>query len=102
MDTITAPIITPDHDLLIEMRTELKGMREELKSFSNDTKERLIRVEERKMEKQDFADFFAEYKSERADKERRLRFLERWIWAGIGIVACVEFAIIAYIGYFHR
>jgi hypothetical protein len=41
---------TPDHDIIIELRTEVKGMRADLKGFSDDTKERLIRVEENKLD----------------------------------------------------
>jgi hypothetical protein len=59
-------------------------------------------VEESKLDKQAFSDFLVEYKSERGDKERRLRLIERWVWVGLGIVGFAEFAIAVYVGYFHH
>jgi hypothetical protein len=91
----------PDHDIIIELRTEVKGMRADLKSFSDDTKERLIRVEENKLDKQTFTDFLLDDKARDLDKERRIRFLERWSWAAWGVVGFIEFALILYVT-FHR
>jgi hypothetical protein len=49
-----------DHDLLIELRTEMRGMRGDIKDLRNGTSDRL------------------------ADHEMRLRALERRVWIASG------------------
>ena len=92
-------ISTSDHDIIIEVRTELKGMRADLKNFSDDTKERLVRVEEGKLGKEEFAKFLIDDTKQNDDKERRLRFLERWGWAAWGAGWLIQFILIAYLMY---
>ena len=92
-DTITSS----DHDIIIEVRTELKGMRADLKNFSDDTKERLVRVEEGKLSKEEFGKFQIEDTKLNDDKERRLRFLERWGWTAWGAGWIIQFVLIAYL-----
>jgi len=93
----TSPVLTPDHDLLIELRTELRGMRADLKTFTDDTKERLTRLEETKMDKSAFNEYLLAYQKRDGDKESRLRFLERWGWALWGGLVVIQFAVIAYL-----
>jgi len=90
---------TSDHDLLIELRTEMKGMRADIKSFNDDTKERLAAVETRKVEKDDFQRFLIDDNGVNKDHEDRLRFLERWGWMALGAITLGEFAIMAYLAY---
>lgn len=92
-------IATTDHDLLIELRTEMKGVRQDIKSFSDDTKERLAALEVQKLSKDDFNKFLMEDTKTNDDKERRLRFLERWGWAAWGVLGFIQFALIAYLTY---
>lgn len=96
-----SPDTTPssDHDLLIELRTEMKGVRQDIKSFSDDTKERLAALEVQKLSKDEFNKFLIEDTKANDDKERRLRFLERWGWAAWGILGFIQFALIAYLTY---
>lgn len=90
-----------DHDLLIELRTELKGVRTDIKTFSDDTKERLAALEVKKLNKEDFTKFILEDTKDKDDKERRIRFLERWGWAAWGVIGFVEFALLAWLAYLH-
>lgn len=99
MNDDNAQLNTSDHDYIIEIRAELKGMRAELKGFSDDTKERLARVEEGKLGKDDFAKFIVDDTKRNDDHERRIRFLERWGWAVWGAVGLVQFVLIAYLMY---
>jgi hypothetical protein len=58
-----------DHDILIEMSTEVRLLRQSIDKAADGTKETLT------------------------DHERRLRFIERWMWLAIGAVALAEFVI---------
>jgi hypothetical protein len=95
------PTITPDHDLIIRLDTKLDALHKAVTDANNDTKERLVRLEESKLDKQGFSDFVTDYKTERADKERRIRFLERWSWAAWGVIGFIEFALILYVTFHH-
>jgi hypothetical protein len=91
--------ITTDHDLLIELRTEMKGMRADIKTFSDDTKERLASLEAKKVDKDEFSKFLISDGKESDDHERRIRNLERWGWLAIGAITLSEFALMAYLTY---
>lgn len=60
---------TNDHDLLIELRTEIIGMREDLKTMKNDSKETI------------------------SDHEARIRFIEHYMWLAIGALGLLEFGL---------
>lgn len=84
------PKITPDHDLLIEIKTELKLFREESRQINNYTKEQLVKLGENKLEKETFTTFVSGYEKDSGDKEKRIRFLERYSWLAIGAIGIAE------------
>lgn len=54
--------LSSDHDLIVlivEIKTELKLFREETRTTNNDTKERLIKLGENKVEKDTFGNFLS-------------------------------------------
>lgn len=55
-----------DHDLLIELKTEIKAIRQDIKELKDNTVSRL------------------------GDHERRIRNLERWGWGAIGALTVLE------------
>ena len=61
-----------DHDLIIEVRAELKGLRQDVKDIKENIKGQID------------------------DHEARLRSIERWVWTAIGALAVIQF-IIGYI-----
>lgn len=73
-----------DHDLLLIVHTKMEGIGKTLDELADDTKERLTRLEEKKLDKQEFTDYVSDYKLDKQDKEGRLRFVERYGWAAIG------------------
>jgi hypothetical protein len=91
-----------DHDLLIELRTEMRGVRDDIKRFNDDTKLQLGALQGKKLEKDEFSRFLIEDAKSNDDHERRLRFLERWFWTAWGAVTFVEFGIICYLSFFHH
>lgn len=62
-----------DHDLIIEMRADIKALREEVKEIKDDLRSRV------------------------SDHERRIRFVERWMWTAVGAIAMGEFVIALYL-----
>jgi len=82
--------VMTDHDLLIEMRTELRGLRTDVNNSSDDTKERLIKLGENKLEKDTFTTFLVEHSTFRADHEMRMRRLELWGAMAIGGLYVIE------------
>lgn len=89
------PDTTPDHDLLIEIKTELKLFRDESRSTNDDTKERLIKLGENKVEKDAFATFLVSDAAFKTDHEARVRRLEMWGLMAIGALYILN-AIIGY------
>jgi len=57
---------TSDHDLLIELRTEMRGMRDDIKKMNDGTVQTL------------------------ADHEIRIRKIEKWVWLAIGGLAVIQ------------
>ncbi len=73
-----------DHDLIVEIKTELKLFREESRATSGDVKERLIKLGENKLEKDAFLTFLSGDGTLKADHELRIRRLETWGLLAIG------------------
>ena len=66
---------TSDHDLLIELKSEMVGLRADVKDLKDVTKERI------------------------SDHEVRLRFIERYMWLAIGALGLIEFGLQIYSNY---
>lgn len=64
-----------DHDVLIELRTEVRGMRDDIKKGADDTKERLILLGANKVEKEEFHQWQISHATENALKEEAMRKL---------------------------
>jgi len=62
-----------DHDILIELKSDVKALRAEVKEINDNTKTTLT------------------------DHEARLRFMERWVWMAIGALGIAETIITFYI-----
>ena len=90
-------LTTTDHDLLVELRVEMKGLRTDVKALTDDTKERLTRLEESKIDKDTFIDHTKDTDKKHQDYETRLRFLERYAWGAIAIIGLVNIALGAYV-----
>jgi hypothetical protein len=109
---------TNDHDLLIELRSEMRGLREDFKESAN-----LVTA---KVDRDDFSRFLITYEKSKDDHERRIRdgeggklsvtdfegerktlnskidTLSRLVYIGLGILITSQFAIIVYVTYFHN
>lgn len=62
-----------DHDLLIELRTEMQGVRRDIKELTDGTAGKL------------------------ADHELRIRFIEKYVWGAVGIIGLINLIGFAYI-----
>lgn len=60
---------TNDHDLLIELKTEIVGMRKDIQEMKENTKETIT------------------------DHESRLRFIERYMWLAIGALTILQIGL---------
>ena len=67
---------TQDHDLLIELRTEMRGVRDDIQKLTDGTAKQI------------------------ADHELRLRFVEKYVWGAIAILGVVNFIGFAGVIYF--
>jgi hypothetical protein len=75
-----------DHDLLIELRTEMQGVRSDIKELRDGTATRLSILENDRVTQKEFA-----------DHETRLRFIEKYVWMALGIIGLANFIGFAYI-----
>lgn len=69
-----------DRDLLIELRTQMGAVRDDIKDLKDNFSVRVSNLEQN-----------AVSKIETTDHENRLRFIERYMWTAIGVLAAVEF-----------
>ena len=86
-------VVSLDHDLIVEIKTELKLFREESRRDGNDTKERLIKLGENKVEKDAFNTFVATEVAFKLDHETRMRRLEMWGLMAIGGLFVIQLII---------
>jgi len=61
-----------DHDLILEMRGDIKLLQADVRDIKENQKSRID------------------------DHESRLRFLERWVWGAIGVIAVAEVLLTIY------
>jgi hypothetical protein len=116
----------PDHDLLIELRSEMRGLRADFKDQATTVTANVSALQTGKMEKDDFNRFLIGYEKYKDDHERRLRdaeagklsvrdfeaerktlnnkidALSRLVYIGLGILLASQFAIVIYTTYFHK
>jgi hypothetical protein len=69
----TKMINNDDHDLLIELRTEMQGIRKDIKDLKDGTTERITKLENDKADKKDFEELYTKVNT---DGENRIRALE--------------------------
>jgi hypothetical protein len=79
-----------DHDLLIELKTEMKGLRQDVRSLTDNTAGQIRDLQREKLNRQDFLEYETESKSQAKDHEERIRTLERAFWRGIGALAIIQ------------
>jgi hypothetical protein len=93
MDDNTPQLPQTDHDLLIELRVELKGMRQDVNKASDDTRERLLLLGTNKVEKDAFATYLQSDAVFKKDHETRMRRLELWGALAIGALWIAQLII---------
>jgi hypothetical protein len=74
-----------DHDLLVELRTEMKAVREDIRELRDGTAARLSSLEADRVTQKEFM-----------DHEDRIRFIERYVWGAIAIIGLINFIGFAY------
>lgn len=79
-----------DHDLLIELKTEMKGLRQDVRSLSDNTTAQIRDLQRDKLNRQDFIEYEVEAKTQSKDHEERIRTLEKAFWRGIGALAVIQ------------
>lgn len=82
-----------DHDILIELRTEFRGMRDDVKKNGDDTKERLLLLGANKLEKDLFNTYLSTDVIFKTDHERRMRRLELYGALAIGGLWVIQLII---------
>jgi hypothetical protein len=75
-----------DHDLLIELRTEMQGVRSDIKEIKDGTAARLSALEADRVTQKEFQ-----------DHEDRIRFIEKYVWGAVGIIGLINLIGFAYI-----
>jgi hypothetical protein len=80
------PQSTQDHDLLIELRTEMRGVREDIQKLTDGTAKRLADLEGDHVTRE-----------EKGDLETRLRFVEKYVWGAIAIIGLLNLIGFGYI-----
>lgn len=78
---------TEERDLLIELRTEMRAVRIDIKQLSDNTAARLTLVESSKIDKEDVERLTKESDKLHQDHENRLRFIEKYMWGALGVLA---------------
>lgn len=71
-----------ERDILIELRTQMIGVRSELADMKSNTMNRLLNLEGNSVSK-----------AELSDVRKDVDFLKRWVWAAIGVLGVVQFVL---------
>lgn len=89
-----------DRDLLVELRTEMVGVRSDIKELRDNTSDRLARVEQEKMDRTEINRLQSEALENHTDHETRIRAVETkvtriltWGAAGLILLGIVEFLV---------
>lgn len=71
-----------DRDLLIELKTQMAGVRDDIKDLKDNSSARIANIEQNSVSK-----IVVD------DHETRLRFLEKYTWITIGALTIINLAI---------
>lgn len=82
-----------DRDLLIEVKTKLDNVVLEIASMRDNTLSRLAIVEQGKLDRTEANRLQSESMAVHNDHEIRIRFIERWVWGAIALMAAAEVVI---------
>ncbi len=82
-----------DHDLLIELRTELRGLRTDVNDLKNGLDSRVKNLEDDKISKVTVMALKKEADIVHKDHESRIRVLEKWVWVAIGALGIIQVAL---------
>jgi hypothetical protein len=85
-----------DHDLLIELRTEVKGLREDFRTANTSIAAQLASLQTSKLDKDTFSDHLQKFE----DHEERIRSLEKGFWKMVGALIVVQIVAEALLRYF--
>lgn len=80
-----------ERDLLVELRTEMKAVRADIKEIKDNTSFRINQLEQGKIDNSEAMRLKSEADKIHGDFETRLRFIERYLWAALGILAIIQF-----------
>lgn len=89
-----------DRDLLVELRTEMKGVRNDIKNISDGNNSRLLLLEQGKLDRTEANRLQSEGLSVHVDHEARIRRLEAWRWLTLGgssVIASIFASLVTYI-----
>lgn len=75
-----------DRDLLIELKTQVQAIRSDIADLKGNYTGRLLNLESNAINRIQFD-----------DHERRIRFLERWVWGAIGVLGAAQVALTFYL-----
>lgn len=69
-----------DHDLLIELRTEMRGVRDDIQKLTDGTAQRLNTLENDHVSRKEYE-----------DHETRIRFIEKYVWGAVAVIGILNF-----------
>lgn len=82
-----------DHDLLIELRTEVRAIRTDVKDLKDSTTDRVAALESEKFNKEEALSWKKAIDLIHQDHETRIRRVERWGALAIGGLAVIQFLL---------
>lgn len=83
-------MIPSDHDLLIELRTEMRGLRSEVREMRDDSSRRINALEISKIDKDEVHRHWATTDTDHEDLWRQINWLKGIAYAGIGILTMIQ------------
>lgn len=97
-----------DHDLLIRLDTRMAGLENEMRLIRDGTHDDIKELKEKKLDRQEFIDFKMENEKTRTEKitdfakseasikielekqSKKIDFILRIVWMGLGILGAIE------------
>lgn len=86
-----------DRDLLVELKTEMSGLRDDVKELKDGIKSDIEFLKADKISRADAVRMQTDSLTRDTDYETRLRFIERYMWLALGGITILTFVL----NYFH-
>ncbi len=87
-----------DHDLLVILSTKMDRAIQDIANLGLNLAQKVQDLQHEKQDREESDKFQDMFTKQQTDHEKRIRFIEKYLWTAVGIIALAEFLI----GVYHK